>query len=151
MELEKDLEGHQQIRQGESIGARWFSYCLFFSIVGVLSKGKLWVLFADFHKKGLFEKSSSTTFISLLPKVAGANDINKFRPIRLVASVYKMMAKVLASRLRKVIGKVVGPYQHDVTAGHQILDATLIANECIESCLKTNLPSLSISPTSKEL
>ena len=44
-------------------------------------------LFADFHKKGIFEKSLNATFISLLPKVAGAEDTNKFRPISLVGSV----------------------------------------------------------------
>jgi len=39
-----------------------------------------------------------------------------------------------------VIGKVVGPYQHAFMAGRQILDATWIANECVDSCLKSNLP-----------
>ena len=55
---------------------------------------------------------------------------------------YKVLAKVLPSRLRLVIGKLVSPYQHAFVASHQILDATLIANECIGSCLKFNLPSV---------
>ena len=41
--------------------------------------------------------------------VAGADDIKFFRPISLVGSVYKILAKVLASRLRRVVRKVVGP------------------------------------------
>jgi len=44
-------------------------------------------LFTDFHKKGIFEKRSNSTFISLFPKVAGAEDFNKFRPISLVECV----------------------------------------------------------------
>ena len=99
-------------------------------------------LFAEFHKYGSFEKSLNATFITLLPKVAGAEDIYKFRPISLVGSVYKILAKVLASRLRLVIGKIVGPYQHAFVAGCQILDAALVANECVDACLKSNLPSL---------
>jgi len=67
-------------------------------------------LFADFHKHGVFEKSLNATFITLLPKVVGAQDIYNFRPISLVGSVYKILAKVLASRLRLLIGKVVLPY-----------------------------------------
>jgi len=37
--------------------------------------------FADFHRKGVFEKSLNATFISLIPKVTGAVDL---RPISLV-------------------------------------------------------------------
>ena len=96
-------------------------------------------LFANFHKKDLFEKSLNATFISLLPKVARAEDINKFRPISLVESVYKILAKVLASRLRIAIGKVVGPYQHAFISGRQVLEAALIAKECVDSFLKANL------------
>jgi len=56
--------------------------------------------------------------------------------------VYKIIAKVLASRLRLVIGKVVGPYQHAFVARRQILDAALVANECVDASLKSNLLSI---------
>jgi len=49
-------------------------------------------LFSEFHSKGVFEKSLNATFISLIPKMRGANDINKFRPIGFVGSVYKILA-----------------------------------------------------------
>ena len=52
--------------------------------------------FAYFHKNGVFEKSLNATFICLIPKVAGAVDIKDFRPISVVGSVYKILAKVLA-------------------------------------------------------
>ena len=41
-------------------------------------------LFVYFHKKGMFKKSLNATFINLLPKVARAKDINKFRPTKLM-------------------------------------------------------------------
>jgi len=51
--------------------------------------------------------------------------------------VYKILAKVLASRLRKVVGKVTGSNQHAFIRGHQILDAALTVNECIDSYIKS--------------
>ena len=68
--------------------------------------------FADFHNQGVFQESLNATFVSLIPKVAGADDIKNFSPISLVGSVYKTLAKVLASRMQKVVGKVVGANQH---------------------------------------
>jgi len=50
-------------------------------------------LFADFHKNGIFEKSLNATLITLLPKVARPEDIHNFKPICLVRSVYKILAK----------------------------------------------------------
>jgi len=93
---------------------------------------------SEFHSKGVFEKILNATFISLLPKVAGTNDINKFKPVSLVGSVYKILAKLLASRLRSVVDKVLSPNQHAFVHSRQILDASLIANECINYYLKTN-------------
>jgi len=97
-------------------------------------------LFVDCHKKGIFKKSLNATFISL-PEVTGAKDINN-RPISLVGSAYKILAKALASRLSIVIGKVIGPYQHAFITSRPILNAPLIATECIDSCLKSNLPKV---------
>ena len=45
--------------------------------------------------------------MALIPKKVGANDLRDFRPISLVTGVYKLIAKVLAERLKKVIDKLV--------------------------------------------
>ena len=74
-------------------------------------EGGDYVFFSKFHNKSIFEESLNAVFISLIPKVAGADNIKNFRPINLLGNVYEILAKVLASRLRKVM-EVVPPNQH---------------------------------------
>jgi hypothetical protein len=64
-------------------------------------------VFDEFHARGLFEQSLNASFISLIPKVPRANSIKDFRPISLVGGIYKIIAKVLANRLKSVSEKVI--------------------------------------------
>ncbi|RVW65596.1 putative ribonuclease H protein [Vitis vinifera] len=99
-------------------------------------KDEIMGLFKDFFERGKFVRSLNTTFLVLIPKKGGAEDLTDFRPISLVGSLYKLLAKVLANRLKKVVGKVVSTTQNAFVEGRQILDAALIANEVIDSLMK---------------
>ena len=88
-------------------------------------------MFKEFHNQNMFLKNINNIFLVLIPKKGGAEDLGDFRPISLLGGLYKLLAKVLANRLKKVIGKVVSSYQNAFVTGRQILDASLIANEVI--------------------
>ena len=60
----------------------------------------------------------------------------------MVRSLYKLLAKVLANRLKQAVGEVVSEYQHAFIQNRQILDVALIANEAVDSWLKVNIPGL---------
>ena len=94
-------------------------------------------MFTDFYETGKFVRSLNTTFLVLIPKKGGVEDFKDFRPINLVGSLYKLLAKVLANRLKRVMmGKLVNKAQNAFIGGRQIMDASLIANEVIDSMLK---------------
>nr|GFB33532.1 RNA-directed DNA polymerase, eukaryota [Tanacetum cinerariifolium] len=56
-----------------------------------------------FFDKGRFPRGSNSSFIALIPKVMDAKFVTDFRPINLIGSVYKVVTKILASRLTTVI------------------------------------------------
>ena len=99
-------------------------------------KPDILALFKDFHERGRFGKGLNSTFLVLIPKIRGAEDLKDFRPISLISSIYKLIAKVLANRLKKVMNGLVNPAQNAFVEGRQILDASLIANEVIDSMQK---------------
>ena len=93
-------------------------------------------MFRDFHETGKFVRSLNATFIVMIPKKGGAEDLKDFRPISLVGSLYKLLAKVIANRLKRVMSSFVNKSQNAFVGGRQILDASLIANEVIDSMVK---------------
>ena len=107
-------------------------------LVGEFVKDEVKGFFIEFYEKKQFVKSLNATFLVLIPKKGNVKDLKDYGSISLLGGLYKILAKVLANRLRCVIGKVISPSQNAFVEGRQILDETLIANEVVDSMLRRN-------------
>ncbi len=96
----------------------------------------------EFYVHEAFERSINTTFVVLIPKKVEASDVKDFRPISLTGSIYKIISKVLANRLREVLGSLLSPSQNAFIQGRQIQDSVLIANESLDGRLKSSVSGL---------
>lgn len=85
--------------------------------------------FNEFHEHVMFTTSTNSTFVVLILKKGGVKNLDDFRLISLVGSFYKILAKVLSNRLKRVVEKVVSKAQNAFVGCCQILDATLVANK----------------------
>ena len=65
----------------------------------------------------------------MVAKVKDPLSLGDFRPISLIGCLYKIISKVLASRLKTVVGNTVGEVQSAYVHGRSILDGPLIVNE----------------------
>ncbi|GFZ18132.1 hypothetical protein Acr_26g0014010 [Actinidia rufa] len=105
-------------------------------------KDDIMAVFEQFHAEGVFEKSLNAAFIVLILKKNGAVDIGDYRPISLIGCIYKVLAKVLARRIAKVMDRLITENHNAFVGRRQILDASLVANECVDVRLKSKEPGV---------
>ena len=79
-------------------------------------------------------------YIILIPKVEGAEQIGDFRPILLSNSIYLIIAKVLANRLRTVLPTLISPFQSAFMSGRQMAISIVLAEEIVASWRRNGTP-----------
>ena len=84
-------------------------------------KGMLLELFNEIRERQEMTRSMKRGIMSLLPKRnKNSTEIRNLKPLTLLASDYKILAKIMANRLKKVLPSIIGEQQTGFMAGRHI-------------------------------
>eukprot|EP00253_Pinus_taeda_P001568 PITA_01568 len=88
--------------------------------------------------KGEIYSPFNATFIALIPKKEAPETFEDFRPISLCNSIYKVIAKVIALRIKPILSRHISPEQFGFLNGRQIHEAIGVAQEVLHSVKMKN-------------
>ncbi|GJU46796.1 RNA-directed DNA polymerase, eukaryota, reverse transcriptase zinc-binding domain protein [Tanacetum coccineum] len=97
--------------------------------LGVLLGRKIFQVVKEFFLTGKLLGEVNATLILLVPKVPTPDKVSDLRPIACCNVLYKCISKILTSRIKGVLGKLVGENQSAFIEGRQITDNILLSQE----------------------
>ena len=104
-------------------------YKTYWPIVGV----NLTQAVISFFRCGSMPKDINSSLIVLIPKVIAPLTFNNYRPISLCNVVYKVISKILVSRIKPFLPKLISPTQFVFIPDRWIIENQVIVHELIHS------------------
>jgi len=104
-------------------------YLDFFNTIGK----DLMAMIEEVHKKGHMNDPLNSNFISLIPNSDSLQSLDDSRPISLCNCIYKIVANVIARRLKIVFSTSISKEQFGFLEGRQNHEAIEVAQEGIHS------------------
>ena len=80
---------------------------------------------------GSFPQSLNNAFITLIPMVKSPSIVSEFLPISLCNTLYKIVSKVMANRLKRILPNLISESQSAFQADKAISDNILVAFETL--------------------
>ena len=96
-------------------------------------------------RKGKLTKTFSTACIRLIPKKGNTKQIKNWRPISLLSCYYKIISRVINTRLGTVIDKITGRTQKAYNNKKHIHEVVINLCNNIAYCKKNNVPGVIVS------
>ncbi|XP_056688426.1 uncharacterized protein [Spinacia oleracea] len=106
-EIDLALKG---INDNKAPGIDGFNAVFFKKTWGII-KTDVYAAVMDFFANKKMLKQVKCTTVTLVPKVPNPSKVKEFRPIACCTTIYKIISKILTSRLQKVIGSIVSDCQ----------------------------------------
>jgi hypothetical protein len=106
---------------------------LFWSEIG----DDLWKFVKLAFDKGKYDSKVCETLIVLLPKGDNQVSFKDFRPISLCNVTYKIISKIIVSRLRPFLDGIVSPLQNNFIPGRSTKDNAIVLQEVLHYMRKS--------------
>jgi hypothetical protein len=89
--------------------------------------------FQSFFQGGFMLRDFNHTNIAFIPKVDNPSQVNHFRPISLTNFNYKIISKILSTRFKPILQKLISPMQSTFLNDRSTNDNTILAHEIFHS------------------
>ena len=90
------------------------------------------------QRKGKIGGYTNATHLALIPKENRPSSFARFRPISLCNSSYKILTKIIVTRLKPLLPSLISENQGGFLANRQITDSILLVQEAIHSSQTRN-------------
>lgn len=87
---------------------------------------------SEFFSSGVILQQWNATILSLIPKKINASRISEFRPISCCNTVYKVISKLLANRLKETLPDIICNTQSAFIPGRLLVENVLMATELVQ-------------------
>lgn len=110
----------------------------FFKASWDIIKGDVTAVVREFFHKGRMYKKFNKTIFTLIPKTEHANIVKNYRTIEGCTTFYKIVSKILTTRLGKVLKGTISLSQEAFIPGHNIHHHIMLAYELIKGYIRKN-------------
>ncbi|KAG7578379.1 Reverse transcriptase domain [Arabidopsis thaliana x Arabidopsis arenosa] len=93
----------------------------------------------EFFRSGSLLKQWNATSLVLIPKIQNAAKVSDFRPISCLNTLYKVVSKLLANRLKSVLSDVISHSQSAFMPGRSLSENVLLASEIVQGYNRKNI------------
>ena len=114
--------------------------CEFFKTTWSIIGHDFTVAIQSVFKFGFLPKGVNSTILALIPKKTDSMGMRDYRPIACCNVLYKVVSKILANRLKKLLPRIICENQSAFIKGRLLMENVLLASEMVKDYHKSSIP-----------